>query len=58
MTWTNHNNFTHTVQVDGQSEVHQMRPGESAQISFATPGTYHCVCTLHTQNMQGSVTVT
>jgi plastocyanin len=44
--------------VDGQSEVHLMRPGESAQITFATPGEYHYVCTLHTQNMQGTVTVT
>ena len=58
VTWTNHDNFTHSVLVDGQSDVHMMKPGESAQISFATPGQYHYVCTLHTQNMQGTVTVT
>ena len=58
VTWTNHDNFSHSVQVDGQSDVHLMRPGESAQIAFNTPGTYHYVCTLHTQNMQGTVTVT
>jgi plastocyanin len=58
VTWTNHDNFTHSVQVDGQSEVHMLRPGESAQILFSTPGEYHYVCTLHTQNMQGSITVT
>jgi len=57
VTWTNHDNFTHSVQVDGQSEVHMLRPGESTQIVFATPGEYHYVCTLHTQNMQGSVSV-
>ncbi|HEX8968234.1 MAG TPA: plastocyanin/azurin family copper-binding protein [Chloroflexota bacterium] len=58
VTWTNHDNFSHSVQVDGQSEVHLMRPGEQAQITFASPGVYHYVCTLHTQNMQGTVTVT
>lgn len=58
VTWTNHDNFTHSVKVDGQSDVHTMRPGESTQITFANPGEYHYVCTLHTQNMQGSVTVT
>lgn len=58
VTWTNHDNFTHSVQVDGQSDVHMMRPGESAQITFATTGDYHYICTLHAQNMQGSVTVT
>lgn len=58
VTWTNHDNFTHSVLVDGQSDVHMMKPGESAQITFATPGNTHYVCTLHPQNMQGTVTVT
>ena len=58
VTWTNHDNFTHTVQVTGQSDVHQMRPGESTRITFSTPGEYTYVCTLHTQNMRGTVTVT
>jgi plastocyanin len=58
VTWTNHDNFTHSVQVDGQADVHMLRPGESTQITFSTPGEFHYVCTLHTQNMQGSVTVT
>ncbi len=58
VTWTNHDNFTHSVLVDGQSDVHMMKPGESAQFTFSTPGEYHYVCTLHTQNMQGTVTVT
>lgn len=58
VTWTNHDNFTHSVQVDGQSDVHMMRPGESAQIRFTAPGDYHYICTLHTQNMRGNVTVT
>jgi plastocyanin len=58
ITWTNHDNFTHSVQVEGQSEVHMLRPGESTQISFDQPGTYPYVCTLHTQNMRGTVVVT
>jgi plastocyanin len=58
VTWTNHDNFTHSVQVDGQSDVHMLRPGQSAQITFTNPGAYHYVCTLHSQTMQGTVTVT
>jgi plastocyanin len=46
------------VQVQGQSEVHIMRPGESTQITFDTPGDYSYVCTFHTQNMKGTVSVT
>jgi plastocyanin len=57
VTWTNHDNFTHSVQVQGQSEVHMLRPGESTQIRFDQPGTYPYVCTLHTQNMRGTVVV-
>lgn len=56
--WTNHDNFTHSVQVQGQSEVHTLRPGETTQIRFDQPGTYPYVCTLHTQNMRGTVVVT
>jgi plastocyanin len=58
VTWTNHDNFTHSVKVDGQSEVHVIHPGESTQITFSTPGDYHYICTFHTQDMQGTVSVT
>lgn len=57
VTWTNHDNFTHSVQVQGQSDVHTMRPGESTQITFDTPGEFNYVCTFHTQNMKGTVSV-
>ena len=59
VTWTNHDNFTHSiqVQVQGQSEVHMLNPGQSTQITFDAPGTYPYVCTLHTQNMKGTVVV-
>jgi plastocyanin len=56
VTWTNVDNFTHTVQVDGQ-EDHKVERGESVSISFDTPGTYHYVCTLHSKDMDGEVIV-
>ena len=57
VTWTNDDNFTHTVQVDGQ-EDHEVERGESVSITFAEPGTYHYVCTLHRRDMDGEVIVT
>jgi plastocyanin len=56
VTWTNEDNFTHTVQVDGQ-EDHKVEQDESVSIAFDTPGTYHYVCTLHRQDMDGEVIV-
>jgi plastocyanin len=56
VTWTNDDNFTHTVQVDGQ-EDHEVGPGDSVSITFEEPGTYHYVCTLHGQDMEGEVIV-
>jgi plastocyanin len=56
VTWTNEDNFTHTVQVDGQQD-HKVERGESVSIGFETPGTYHYVCTLHSQDMDGEVIV-
>jgi plastocyanin len=57
VTWTNDDNFTHTVQVDGQAD-HEVEPGESVSIAFDRPGTYHYVCTLHSKDMEGEVIVT
>ena len=57
VTWTNHDNFTHSVQVQGQADVHMMKPGETAQITFSTPGEYSYLCTLHAQNMRATVVV-
>jgi plastocyanin len=56
VTWTNEDNFTHTVEVDGQ-EDHKVGQGESFSIKFDTTGTYHYVCTLHSQDMDGEVIV-
>jgi plastocyanin len=56
VTWTNEDNFTHTVQVEGQ-EDHKVEQGESVEIRFDEPGTYDYVCTLHSQDMDGTVIV-
>jgi plastocyanin len=56
VTWTNDDNFTHSVQVDRQ-EDHTVEPGESVSIEFDTPGTFHYVCRLHSRDMDGEVIV-
>jgi plastocyanin len=56
VTWTNDDNFTHTVQVDGQAD-HQVDKGKSVSIRFDKPGTYHYVCRLHRHDMDGTVIV-
>ena len=56
VTWTNEDNFTHTVEVDGQ-EDHKVDRGDSVEIKFDEPGTYDYVCTLHSQDMDGTVIV-
>lgn len=56
VTWTNDDNFTHTVEVDG-GEDHRVDRGKSVSIVFTKPGTYHYVCTLHRKDMQGEVVV-
>jgi plastocyanin len=56
VTWTNKDNFTHTVQVDGQ-EDRKVERGQSVSIRFDSTGTYRYVCTLHRQDMDGEVIV-
>jgi plastocyanin len=56
VTWTNDDNFTHTVQVDGQ-EDHKVERGDKVAIAFDRPGTYEYVCTLHRRDMHGTVIV-
>jgi len=57
VTWTNNDNFTHTVKVDGQGD-HKVDRGRSVSIRFGKAGTYHYVCTLHSHDMHGTVIVT
>jgi plastocyanin len=56
VSWTNEDNFTHTVEVDGQGD-HKVDRGDSVSIKFDMPGTYDYVCTLHRQDMEGKVIV-
>ncbi len=55
--WTNNDNFTHNVSLDGVEPL-TMRPGEAASHAFASAGTYAYVCSLHPRDMQGTVVVT
>ena len=58
VTWTNSDQFTHSVRlIDGDRMVGEMRPGQSVTFTFATAGTYRYECTFHPQNMKGTVTV-
>jgi plastocyanin len=60
VTWTNHDNFTHSVQFlnGSQSAPLVMKPGESTTFTFKDAGTIRYQCSFHPQQMQGSVTVT
>jgi plastocyanin len=61
VTWTNDDNFTHSVQFkDGglPTDPLVMQPGQHQAFTFSTPGTYHYQCSFHPQNMQGTVVVT
>ena len=58
VTWTNNDVFTHNVRLDDGGETLTMRPGESVTHAFATPGTQTYVCSLHPQDMKGTVVVT
>ena len=56
VTWTNEDNFTHTVEVEGRGD-HRVDRGDSVSITFDKPGTYDYVCTLHSHDMSGTVIV-
>jgi plastocyanin len=59
VTWTNSDNFTHSVKFDGDASPGAvMKPGASTTRTFATPGTYPYVCAFHPQDMKGTVVVT
>ena len=61
VTWTNADNFTHSVQLQGEgvpAEPMVMSPGQRVTFTFPTPGSYPYRCSFHPQNMQGTVTVT
>lgn len=58
VTWTNSDQFTHTVRLVETGEVlGTAKPGETITYTFTKPGTYAYDCSLHPQNMKGTVTV-
>ena len=58
VTWTNNDNFTHNVDIAGDDgEPLTMAPGESVSHTFDTAGTFAYVCSLHPNDMTGTVTV-
>ena len=57
VTWTNNDNFTHSVRMLDGGGVQLMKPGESVTNVFTGPGLYRYDCSLHPKDMQGSVLV-
>lgn len=58
VTWVNQDDFPHNVHLlDGSDRTEPLPVGESARITFEEPGTIEYECSLHPQQMQGSVLV-
>ncbi|HWL35644.1 MAG TPA: plastocyanin/azurin family copper-binding protein [Frankiaceae bacterium] len=58
VTWTNDDDFPHDVTLlDGSKEKHALSIGRSATITFADAGTFRYQCSIHPQQMRGSVVV-
>jgi plastocyanin len=57
VTWTNNDNFTHTVRLLDSGEDQMLRPGETVTHVFTDPGLFRYDCSLHPKDMKGSVLV-
>jgi plastocyanin len=58
VTWTNSDQFTHSVRLlDSGADV-VVRPGETGIHTFASAGLYRYTCTFHPNDMNGTVLVT
>jgi plastocyanin len=59
VTWTNDDNFTHSVRLadQGNRTIGVMHPGEHVSFTFTSRGAYHYDCSFHPQNMKGLVVV-
>ena len=58
VTWTNNDQFTHTVRLlEDEEVIGEMKPGETLEHSFDEPGEYRYDCSLHPKDMKGTVTV-
>jgi plastocyanin len=58
VTWTNSDQFTHSVRLVDSGADAVARPGESVTHAFPSPGLYRYICTFHPNDMNGSVVVT
>jgi len=59
VTWTNSDQFTHSVRLVDTGEVLGiLKPGDTLTHVFDKPGSYKYDCSFHPQNMHGTVTVT
>jgi plastocyanin len=58
VTWVNRDDFPHNVHLlDGSDRTEDLPVGGSAEITFDEPGTIEYECSLHPQQMQGTVVV-
>ncbi len=57
VTWTNDDNFTHSVQMLPGGKPLIAQPGQSVHITFNKPGVYDYICSFHPQDMKGKVIV-
>ena len=58
VTFTNEDDFPHDVTLlDGTKEKHSLSIGKSATITFADAGTFRYECSIHPQQMKGTVVV-
>ena len=60
VTWTNHDDFPHTVQIlaGADPSTEQLGVGRTATVTFDHPGTVYYQCSLHPAQMKGEVVVT
>ena len=60
VTWTNHDDFPHTVQVlaGAPDSTQTLGIGKSVTLTFDQPGTVYYHCSLHPAQMKGEVVVT
>ena len=56
VTWTNDDNFTHSVRIEGGTPM-VIKPGEKTTFTFDKPGTFKYDCSFHPQDMKGEVVV-
>jgi plastocyanin len=59
VTWTNHDDFPHTVQILSGAETgtYDLGIGKTTTIALDRPGTVYYHCSLHPAQMKGEVVV-